>query len=437
MGWGILFRTRQYVLGSLGLAPLLGALLGLVLAEVSVAVEASGATPGLWHYTPETATAVLSSTIGAVASLTGFVVTVTVLGVQMATGTFSPRYMRLWYRDRLLKGVLAVLLGTLLFAFSIIRRISADFVPNGSVTLSSLGVAVSVLLFMLYLDRFIHRMRPVAVAALMAEQGRRAFLGSLVEAGRPDTSFVPHGSLRLTSTPTYVLRAEKAGTIQAVDARGLTRFARQNECLLVFRHAVGDFVSVDAVILEVHGAELSEGIARRLRDLVALGVERTIEQDPAFAIRVMVDVATRALSPAVNDPTTAVQVLDHLAETLRMFGTAPDPASLAMGPAPTTGVVMPIRSWPEILSLGVTEIREYGGTSIQVLRRLRALLEELGQLVKPERKVAVDDELRRLAQTVAVGFGGRVDLDRATMADAQGLGGPGPGPTRDAAVTAA
>jgi uncharacterized membrane protein len=151
----------------------------------------------------------------------------------------------------------------------------------------------------------------------------------------------------------------------------------------------------------------------------------------------MVDVATRALSPAVNDPTTAVQVLDHLAETLRMFGTAPDPASLAMGPAPSTGVVMPIRSWSEILSLGVTEIREYGGSSIQVLRRLRSLLEELRQLVAPERRSAVDDELRRLDQTVAAEFAGSVDLDRAALADAQGIGGPARPVTRDAAVTAA
>ena len=90
--------------------------------------------PPSWHYSPETATAVLSATIGAVASLTGFVVTVTVLGVQMATGTFSPRYMRLWYRDPMLKGLLAVLIGTLIFSFSVIRRIGADSVPDASVT---------------------------------------------------------------------------------------------------------------------------------------------------------------------------------------------------------------------------------------------------------------------------------------------------------------
>jgi uncharacterized membrane protein len=424
MSWGILFRLRQYIKGSLWLVPFVGGLIGLALAEVGAQLEARGATPAVWHYTPETATAVLSATIGAVASLTGFVVTVTVLGVQMATGTFSPRYMRLWYRDAMLKYLLAVLIGTLIFSFSVIRRVEADSVPDFGVTLASGGVAVSLLLFVLYLDRFIHRMRPVAVAALMAAEGRRAFEDALAEASRPDTTFVPKGSEGLTTAPTFVVRARRAGTIQAVDARGLTRFARRHQCLLVFRHTVGDFVPVGAAILEVHGADLSPGVTRRLSGLVALGVERTIEQDPVFAIRVMVDVATRALSPAVNDPTTAVQVLDHLGETLRMMGTAQAPPDQQPTERLLSGVVMPIRTWPEILSLAVTEIREYGATSIQVVRRLRALLQELGDLVVPERRPAVEEELRRLDETVAAAFAGSVDLDRARASDAQGIGGP-------------
>ena len=423
MTWGIVFRLRQYIKSSLWLAPLAGGLIGLALAEAGAQLEARQPLPTAWHYSPETATAVLSATIGAVASLTGFVVTVTVLGVQMATGTFSPRYMRMWYRDPMLKALLAVLIGTLMFSFSVIRRISADSVPDLSVTMAGIGVAVGLLLFVLYLDRFIHRMRPVAVAALMASEGRRAFEESLAEASRPDTAFVPKGSEGPATAPTFVLRAHRAGTIQAVDARGLTRFAHHHRCLLVFRHALGDFVPVGATVLEVHGADLPTAATRQLAGLVALGVERTIEQDPTFAIRVMVDVATRALSPAVNDPTTAVQVLDHLGETLRMIGTGPAP-TLAAGVTLESGVVMPVRAWPEILALSVTEIREYGATSIQVVRRLRALLEELRDLVSPERRPAVDDELRRLAATVEVAFGGTIDLDRARAADAQGIGGP-------------
>ena len=430
MRWGVLFRANQYVKSSLWIVPFIGAAVGLVLAEVGLRLDAGGVLP-LYSYSPETATAVLSATIGAAASLTGFVVTVTVLGVQMATGTFSPRYMRLWYRDRMLKLLLAELIGTLTFAFTVIRQVQPESVPDLSVSLAALGVTLGLLLFMLYLDRFLHRMRPVAVAALMAAECRESFEDWVREAARPDTAFVARGAAGPTTAPAFVVRASRAGTIQAVDARGLTRFARRHSCLLVFRHAVGDFVPVGAVIIEVHGVQPSPTATKGLSRLVALGVERTIEQDPSFAIRVMVDVATRALSPAVNDPTTTVQVIDHLGESLRMIGTTPSPADAASPAIITTGVVMPVRTWPDVLLLAVTEIREYGGGSVQVVRRLHALLDELRSLVLPENRAAVDEELRRLDATIVEHFGDGIDIDLARDRDAQGIGGPTRAPTAE------
>jgi len=164
--------------------------------------------------------------------------------------------------------------------------------------------------------------------------------------------------------------------------------------------------------------------SQRLAGMVALGAERTIEQDPAFAIRVMVDIAIRALSPAVNDPTTAVQVLDYLEETLRIVGATPRPGDGSLTDFLATGVVMPVRTWPDFLALGVTEIREYGASSIQVARRLRALLEELGELVLPENRAAVDDEVRRLDATVTAAHADSIDLALALSPDRQGIGGP-------------
>jgi uncharacterized membrane protein len=423
MSWRTGFRIRQYVKNSLWLAPLVAGLGGLVLAELAYWLEGTSDVPFL-QYSPETATAVVSATIAAVVSLTGFVVTVTVLGVQQATGIFSPRYMRLWYRDGRLKLVLAELVGTLMFSISVIRRIQPDAVPDISVSLAGLGLMVGLLLFLLYFDRFLHRMRPVAVAALLADQGRDAFEAWMEVAARPDTAFIARGSSGPATAPTFVLRSTRSGTIQAIDTAGLTAFARNQACLVVFRHPVGDFVPVGATILEVHGSTLPGAVSRRLSGMVALGAERTIEQDPAFAIRVMVDIAIRALSPAVNDPTTAVQVLDYLEETLRIVGAAARPADGASTDFLATGVVMPVRTWPDFLALGITEIREYGATSIQVARRLHALLEELGELVLPENRAAVDEEMRRLDASVAASHANSIDLDLAMSRDHQGIGGP-------------
>jgi uncharacterized membrane protein len=423
VSWRVRFRVRQYVKNSLWLAPLAAGLAGLVLAELAYWLDGRSDLPVL-QYSPETATAVVSATIAAVVSLTGFVVTVTVLGVQQATGIFSPRYMRLWYRDGRLKLVLAELVGTLMFSVSVIRRIQPDAVPDISVSLAGGGLMVGLLLFLLYFDRFLHRMRPVAVAALLAGQGREAFEDWMEEAVQPDIALVAVGTWTPPTAPTFVLRATRSGTIQAIDTGGLSGFSRQHDCLIVFRHSVGDFVPVGAAILEIHGSELPVAASGRLSGMVALGAERTIEQDPAFAIRVMVDIAIRALSPAVNDPTTAVQVLDYLEETLREVGAAARPAAGASFEAMRSGVIMPVRTWRDFLALGVTEIREYGATSIQVARRLRALLEELGELVLPENRAAVEEEIRRLDATVAASYASNVDLDLAWSRDHQGIGGP-------------
>ena len=156
--------------------------------------------------------------------------------------------------------------------------------------------------------------------------------------------------------------------------------------------------------------------------MIVLGVERTIEQDPAFAMRIMVDIAIKALSPAVNDPTTAVQVLNHLGDLLHRIGAAT--SARGAGGAPGRGACSSrARGWEEYLALGVTEIRDYGASSVQVTRRLRAMLEELHGAVRPEHRPAVEDELARLDAAVALALGSSPDLDRASEADRQGLGG--------------
>jgi uncharacterized membrane protein len=430
MSWAVRFRIRQYVKNSLWLMPLLAGVGGLILAELLDRIDASSDL-ALLQFSPETATAVVSATIAAVVSLTGFVVTVTVLGVQQATGIFSPRYMRLWYRDGRLKLVLAELVGTLMFSIAVIREIQPDAVPDISVSLTGVGLTVGLLLFLLYFDRFLHRMRPVAVAALLAQEARRALADWMDEADRPDLALVEGGAWTSAASPTFVLRATRPGTIQAVDIAGLGSVARLHTCLVVLRHAVGDFVPEGATILEVHGPTLPPAAGDHLSTMLALGAERTIEQDPAFAIRVMVDIAIRALSPAVNDPTTAVQVLDYLEETLRKVGVTSRPSRGASAETLTSGVIMPVRTWQDFLALGITEIREYGATSIQVTRRLRALLEELGELVLPENQAAVEEEMRLLEAMVMASYANSIDLDRARSPDHQGIGGPTVARSRD------
>jgi uncharacterized membrane protein len=404
--------------------PLLGGLLGVALGVVDVQIDRSIHLPADWTYSSSTASTVLSAIVGAMAALTGFVVTVTVLVVQMATGTFSARYMRLWYRDRMLKATLALLIGTLAFSFSLLRRVDTEFVPNLGVTIAGVLVIASLLVFVIFLDRYLHRLRPVAVTVLVAGYVQRDFQHYF--AGLITMPDVFSGALEGGGEqPALVVRSTTPGSIQAIDAHGLVEWARRHDCLVVVHHTVGDFVPVGAELLEAYGGDqLDNRSERRLLGMVALGPERTIDQDPAFAIRIMVDIAERALSPAVNDPTTAVQVLDHLGDVLRVIGETDLAQSRWTGArAARTGLVIPVRRWEDYLALGTTEIRQYGAAAIQVMRRMRAMLEELHDQVLPQHRPAVEQELERLDATVARRFGDSVDLDRASTADPQGIGG--------------
>jgi uncharacterized membrane protein len=435
MTWSVLFRLRRYLRESLWVAPVVVGVLGWVIGIASSDFGTIADLPVRWQYSSSTADSVLASVVAASVGLIGFVVTVSVLIVQMATGTFSARYMRIFYRDWAFKTVLAVLIGTFTFSYTLLRHVEANAVPNLGVTLAGAFLGLGIVFFVIFLDRAIHRLRPVAVAALVAKAGRRALQQALAAAARPDAPVIVPAPYEAPGEPSLVVRMLRGGAVQALDVRGLGRWAHASSSLVVLRHPVGDFVSAGAPLMEVYGPEPAADAERRLRSMVALGVERTIEQDPAFAVRIMVDVAVRALSPAVNDPTTAVQVLDHLEDLLREVGQTDlsDFQDVTVADV-EVGLVLPVRRWADYLTLSVTEIREYGATSIQVVRRLRAMLESLGEAVLPERRAAVLDELVRLDAAVAARWGETVDADLAGAADRQGIGGPSTAVSRRASV---
>jgi uncharacterized membrane protein len=425
MSWAFVFRVRQYLKGSLWVLPALGGATGVFLAGLDDRLERRIHLPDAWQYSAGTAASALSSIVAATIGLLGFVVTISVLVVQMATGTLSPRFMRLWYRDRTQKIVLAALTATFGFAYGLLRRIEQNSVPSLGVTVAGVAVGGSVLLLLVYLEHFAHGLRPVAVAAEVAAAGR-AVVAS-ISADRTVEITGP-GSATPPGRPLLLVRSGRSGAVQAVHQQGLVATAARHDCLLVITCAVGDFVSPGEVVMEVHGAGHWLG-RRRLAAMLALGRERTIDQDPAFALRILVDIAIRALSPAVNDPTTATQVLDYIDDLLRVLGRAELRAPLRLRDRDgRVRVVLPARTWVDYLSLAVTEIRQCGAASPQVCRRLRAMLEELLRDVRPDRRPAVAAELAALDTIVQRSFADPADRAFAAGADRQGLGGSATGP---------
>ena len=162
---------------------------------------------------------------------------------------------------------------------------------------------------------------------------------------------------------------------------------------------------------------------RRLRRLVVLGEERTFEQDPKYAIRLLVDIAIKALSPAINDPTTAVQALDQIEDLLLRLGRVDLGAGRVRDGQGSLRLVFPVPDWEDFLVLAFDEIRYCGATSIQVMRRMRALLLDLKEHVPAERRAALQRYLERVDKGIRRAFEDGDDMKDALEEDRQGRGG--------------
>jgi uncharacterized membrane protein len=155
---------------------------------------------------------------------------------------------------------------------------------------------------------------------------------------------------------------------------------------------------------------------------VALGRERTFEQDPKYALRILVDVAIKALSPAINDPTTAVQALDQIEDLLLRMGRCELDVGRTYDAAGQLRFEMPVPAWEDLVVLALDEIRFCGATSVQVMRRLRALLQDLSDQVLPERRSALKYYLARVDTGIRRDFADDDDQRDALEQDRQGLG---------------
>ena len=218
-----------------------------------------------------------------------------------------------------------------------------------------------------------------------------------------------------------VYGSPRAGVLTDFDEAGLTRLASHHDVAIEILCAVGDFVPRGAPLIRVFGTG-GPDLANRLRRHIGIAAERTMIQDVAFGFRQLVDIAERALSPAMNDPTTAVQSLDRIHDLLRGLGARPFPSGVVHDDRGALRLVVPRESWQDLVTLSFAEIRAYGETSLQIARRLRAAFDDLIDFVAPERCEALEEMLGELRHGIERGFADPGDRERAEVPDAGGLG---------------
>ncbi len=391
MGWRIRNRLKELAEASIWPIPVAISVAAFLLADATVAVDSAN-DDAVLLFDPGTATALLAAIAAAMITFTGFVFSVLLLVVQFASGQLTPRVLRTAYRDRLTQVALGIFVGTFLYTLSVLSEIRDDQVPTFAVSVSIIFVVVSVMVFIGLVSRVSRSMRAARIADTVVHDGLQAIENTCAPLGRaaPATA-APRAD---TSGSAHEVRATSSGVLRAVDRRGLARLARRGGAEIELTRGVGDYVGRGSPLLIVRGGEVSD---RRLRRAVAIADERAIADDPLFALRIVVDIAARALSPGVNDPTTAVQAIDRVQALLEALAARELPGGRILDDDGAVLVREPQPTWADVIELGVDEIAAYGADSEQVTRRLRALLDDLLAILPDgERAEVVRARLARL-----------------------------------------
>ena len=370
---------------------------------------------------PDTARTVIGTVAGSMFTLVVVASSAVLVAVQLGSAQLTPRIILLVYRSRIRKFCISAFVFTFTFSVGVLVRID-DTVPLLCCYVAAYGFLFNLSLFLYFLDGVGKALRPSSALQVVGSLGRDVIQSVYPSKLTSDDTIISNTTEGTYKQPRRVVHSEEDGVVQAFDRKGLIGLAERSNCVIELVPGVGDFVAEgDPMFCLYEGGE--DISADTLRSSVALGQERTLEQDPTFAFRIIVDIASKALSPAINDPTTAVLALDHIHHLLRDVGSR----SLGHGheedKAGHVRLLYRTPNWEDFVQLAITEIRLYGGGSITVVRRLKAMLDNLIELLPEKRAPLLRLELGLLEATSKRMFTDLYDQTLAETGDLQGIGG--------------
>ncbi|MER5278059.1 DUF2254 domain-containing protein [Streptomyces sp. NPDC002809] len=348
----------------------------------------------------------------------GVVFSISLVAVQMASGQLTPRVVRIFVRSRISKLTLSVFLATFVFSLLVLSSYESTVDPRRVVSVPFLQsivtavlVGLSLLLFIAYVSSTLRLMQVGPVVDRIARDSfhvlRRMPVGGARDGVLPaESGQIPHEG--------------RAGVLRDVNVARLVRVARKQGVVLRLIPRLGDFVVPGTAVLAVHGGAAPARHA--LRYTVSVGVERTLHQDLAFGLRQLSDIALRALSSAVNDPTTAVQCLDRIVQFLAAVATLPLGVVHHRDRKGAVRLVQDVPEWADLVDLGFEEIRRCATGSPQVTRRLLAGIDDLVALAGPERQGPLLRHRALLVQAVERTVPDAAEREFALLPDRQGIG---------------
>lgn len=343
----------------------------------------------------------LTTIASSMITVAGVVFSITLVALSLASSQYTSRVLRNFMSDRVNQVVLGAFVGIFAYCLVVLRTIRGGdegaFVPSLAVLVGLLLGFVGIAVLIYFIHHISTSIQASHILAAVASESLRAVdhlfpegVGEADAAGEPEP-----GAL---GRAWYPVAADKTGYVQSLDTSGLLAFASERQTVVRMERRIGQFVVEGTPLVSVLGVDLSEDDRQRLGGLSAIGRQRTVEQDAAFGIRQIVDVALKALSPGINDTTTAVMCIDHLTAILARLtdrrieshfrGEDGELRLLTCGP-----------TYADVVGEAFDQIRQNAAGNVAVLEGLLGSLEVLaGRTTSLPRRLVLLDHARAVAE---------------------------------------
>ncbi|GAA1477775.1 DUF2254 domain-containing protein [Nocardioides aestuarii] len=407
------FRTRLWPIPTIAVVLAVGLGLGVPALDEVVDGELSDRVSAwLFGGDADAARSLLGAIASSMITVTALTFSLTVVTLQLASSQFSPRLLRTFTRDRFVQVTLALFLATFTYALTVLRAIrgsgddgGAELVPQVAVTLAFVLAIASVLALVLFLA---HLTEQIRVETMLRNVHREAVatLGEVLEEREPGGAVRPPPPSPPSSAADLLARGD--GFVTWIDRDGLLAVATEEDVVLGMSVDPGSFVVAATPLGSLWARDLRplssaavERVGDRVASCVRLGFERTSAQDVGFGLRQLVDVAVKALSPGVNDPTTAVHALGHISALLCSLSDRDLGPRLLADDDGRTRVVLHGPDLADLVALALAQPRKYGAADAQVMQKVLQVLLDLSRRVSPDQRAVVLVELERTRRVIA------------------------------------
>lgn len=421
---------REYLRTSLWFIPFMLVIVTIATAVATLKFDSSGyQLPAALGFSgsASSARALLAAIAGAIITLTALAFSITVIVLQLASSQYSPRVLRTFLRDRTSQVVLAVFMSSFVYAMMVLRAVRTDgdeggppaFIPEASVNLAFLLTGVSLVFFVIYVHHIARSMQASTIVADVAHETATTIERLYPSTGKPvaDVRYPPASEPPEHGRDIHVTK--KSGYLQAINQEEVLHLAKKADVTIEVLPRIGDFVAKHSVLFRVYGS-FSEKNCKKLFEAITLGKQRTMQQDAAFGFRQLVDIAEKALSPGINDPTSAVQSIDRIHEMLLLLADRDLPSPQRADEEGKLRAIFPAPSWESYVRMAFDEIRHYGAGSVQISRRLKWMAESVLEAVDESRKPPLRLQLYLIDESTKRSFLDPADVEHAKISSRHG-----------------